>query len=106
MVDSMALITATEALTANSNAILAGGASVQIIGANTERNGLRVSLDSAATAPLYLLLGGGTASATNFHVCVKAGGPDWDGTISNGVLWRGAVQAFSGAAGHFGVSET
>lgn len=100
----MALITATDALTAVSSPSGVAGASLQIIGANPERNGLRVSLDSASVAPVYLLLGVGTASATNFHVCVKPGGPDWDGTISNGVLWRGAVQCF-GSGGHFGVSE-
>lgn len=100
----MALVPATDALTAASSSAGVGGASAQILAANTERNGLRVSLDSASVGPLYLLLGAGTASATNFHVCVKPGGPDWDGTISNGVLWRGAVQCF-GSGGHFGVTE-
>lgn len=100
----MALITATDALTAASSPTGTSGASVQIVGANTQRNGLRVSLDSAAAAPIYLLLGAGTASATNFHVCIKPAGPDWDGTISNGVVWRGAVQCF-GTGAHFGVAE-
>jgi hypothetical protein len=97
----MALITATDTLAAGSNSTIAAGASAQIIAANTERNGLRISLDSAAASPIYLLLGAGTASATNFHICVKPGGPDWDGTIGN-VVWRGAVQCF-GTGAHFGL---
>jgi hypothetical protein len=99
----MTLIPATDALTAASSAAGVAGASGQIIAANTERNGLRVSLDSAAASPIYLLLGTGTASATNFHVCIKPAGPDWDGLVSR-VVWRGAVQCF-GTGAHFGVAE-
>lgn len=98
----MALITATDGLAAGSSAAGTAGASGSIIAANAERNGLRVTLDSASTGPIYLLLGSGTASATNFHICLAAGGT-WDGRIGD-VLWRGAIQCF-GTGGHFGVIE-
>jgi hypothetical protein len=96
------LIVAAESLAAGSNAAVVAGASAQLIGANTERNGLSVSVSSAATNPVYLLLGAGTASATNFHYALPAGAT-WDGMVS-GVLWRGAVQYF-GTGAQLGVVE-
>lgn len=92
----MALIRATDALTASSTTSAASGASAQLIVANTERNGLRVQVDPAGAGPVYLLLGTGTASATVFHVALSAGG-SWDGQVSE-VVWRGAVQAFGTGA--------
>lgn len=92
----MALVTATDALTAASTTSAVSGASAQLIAANTERNGLRVSVDPAGAAPVYLLLGAGTASATVFHVALAAGG-FWDGLVSH-VVWRGAVQVFGTGA--------
>lgn len=96
------LIEATDVLQADSGNVVAG-ASAQLLTANIERNGLSVSVDSAATAPVYLLLGTGVASATNWHVCLAAGGY-WYGQLSE-VVWRGPVQAFSTAAGRVGVAE-
>jgi hypothetical protein len=67
-------------------------ASVQLIGSNVQRSGLNISNIGAANS-LYLLLGAGTASASNAHIVVPVGG-SWDGMIGVSV-WRGAVQAFS-----------
>jgi hypothetical protein len=77
----------------------AGGAAIP---PGDETNGLMISADSANTAVVYLLLGNGTASATNWHIALPAG-TAWDGTIS-GCLWRGPVQGFSSAAAKLGVS--
>jgi hypothetical protein len=83
---------------------LTGGASAQYVAASPSiRSGLMITADSAAANPIYLLLGTGTASATNFHICLAAG-TAWDGTIG-GVLWRGAVQGFSAAGNKVGVVE-
>jgi hypothetical protein len=97
------LIASTSGLAAGANATLAGGASASLIVANTERNGLRISVDTAAANPIYLLLGAGTASATNYHLCLTASGT-WDGKIGD-VLWLGAVQFFSAAGNRVGVVE-
>lgn len=96
------LVNATDALTTSSPALTAG-ASAQAIGANPDRSSLSISLSFAATAPLFLLLGAGTASATNFHICVPAG-QLWNGLVGT-CLWRGAVQAFSTAGGAYGLAE-
>lgn len=97
------LIEGTETLLAGSNAAPAvAGASAALIGVNTVRNGLQVTVDTAATNPVYLLLGTGTASATNFHIALGPGG-SWDGRVSN-VVWRGAVQYF-GTGAHLGLLE-
>lgn len=92
----MALVTATDALAAGTTTSAASGASAQLIGANTERNGLRVAVDPAGTGPVYLLLGAGTASATVFRAALSPG-QFWDGLVSHSV-WRGAVQFFGTGA--------
>src|SRR5438270_7067642 len=97
------LLEATETLSASAPANLVS-ASVQLIAANVGRSGLNISLAAASANPLYLLLGTGTASAANFHVCVPAGS-SWDGMIGV-TVWRGAVQGFiPTAAGQVGVAE-
>jgi hypothetical protein len=96
------LIPCAEAITAASGTPTAG-ASGQLVGANTVRNGLSVTVDVAAASPVYLLLGTGTASATNFHFALAAGG-NWDGRIS-GAVWRGAVQFFSVGTPKVGLVE-
>jgi hypothetical protein len=96
------LIPAAEAVTAASSTVTAG-VSAALVAANTVRNGLSVTVDTAATSPVYLLLGTGTASATNFHFALAAGG-NWDGRIS-GVVWRGAVQFFSAGTPKVGLVE-
>lgn len=69
---------------------------------STTRNGLQITADTANTAVLYLLLGGGVASAANWHIALPAGAT-WPGTVG-GVVWRGAVQGFSAAAAKAGVA--
>lgn len=90
------------ALAANAGTVT-GGASAALVPSNAGRNGLQVAVDTAATATAYFLLGAGTASATNFHFALSAGG-SWDGQISQ-VLWRGAVQVFSSGTPKIGVAE-
>jgi len=98
------LLAATEVLQSGSNATQTVQASAQLIGVNLSRNGLNISLASASANPLYLLLGSGTASATNFHIAVPAGA-SWDGMVGP-VVWKGAVQGFvPTAAGQVGVTE-
>lgn len=90
--------------TQSGSATLTGGASAQLIAANQNRNGLQVTVDPGAGAVnVYLLLGTGTASATNFHIGLAAGG-SWDGTVGTSV-WRGAVQFFSAGTPKVGVAE-
>lgn len=93
---SMTLATSTQLL-----GLDAGLASTDGVSPSVEHNGVQVSSDSANSAAVYLLLGGGVASANNWHVCLAAGG-SWPGTIG-GVVWRGAVQGFSTAAAKVGV---
>lgn len=68
----------------------------------TEHNGIEVSADFANTTGVKLLLGPGTVSATNWHVCLAPGGY-WDGTVG-GCVWRGAVSGFSASAAVVGVA--
>lgn len=91
----MALANKAESVGANSFASAVSGASAQWVGANTERNGLRIGVDAGSATSVYILLGTGTASATNFHIALLAstGHSYWDGLIS-GVVWAGAVQVF------------
>lgn len=98
------LLPDAEVLQSGSNPAGAIQATAQLIGPNLNRNGLNISLASASANPLYLLLGTGSASATNFHVSVPAG-QSWDGMIGP-VVWKGAVQGFiPTAAGQVGVAE-
>lgn len=103
------LLEATESIGAGSNATQNISTSATLITSNVQRNGLNISLAAASANPLYLLLWNGvgaapTASATNFHVAVPAGG-SWDGMIGP-VVWRGAVVGFiPTAAGQVGVLE-
>lgn len=90
------LISGAESLAAGTTTSAAAGASAQLIGANTERNGLRISSDGAST--VFLLLGAGTASATNFHLVLTTGASSWDGTLGEIAFWRGAVQFFGTGA--------
>lgn len=95
------LIVAAESLT--TNAVLTAGASTAAVALNTTRNGVNFSVDPAATTNVYLLLGAGTASATNFTFALAPGGA-WDGEVARGVVWRGAVQIF-GTGAKVGVAE-
>lgn len=97
------LLRYASALAAGSATNKVAGASAQLIAANAGRQGLTVALDSAATDKVYLLLGAGTASATNFHVALSAAYPVWNGKVG-GAQWNGAVQFF-GAGGVLGVTE-
>jgi hypothetical protein len=92
----------TDAVTAQSGSYSAG-ASAQLIGANPNRRGLMITVDPGASAPVYLVLGTSAASTTSFDVPLAPGG-SFDGRISD-VLWQGAVQFYSAAAGHVGVVE-
>ena len=97
------LLRYASALSAASATNKVAGASAQLIGVNAGRSGLTVALDSASTDHVYLLLGAGTASATNFHIALSAAQPVWNGVIG-GAQWNGAVQFF-GAGGVLSVIE-
>jgi hypothetical protein len=98
---SLAAATATPIYTvgAETTGGVTGGAGT---GSAPEHNGVLVSADSANTATVYLLLGPGTVSATNWHIVLPAGSL-WDGTIG-GTVWRGAISGFSSAAAKVGIA--
>lgn len=99
------LVNAIDALDSDSGTVaLTANTPAQLVGANVARNGLSVSVDPAATgAIVYVLLGAGTPSATNFHVALQAGG-SWSGDVG-GAVWRGAVQAVSTVNAKVGIAE-
>lgn len=92
----MALAIQAEKLGPATTTSVASGASAQLCAANTERNGLNVMSDPSGTGTVYILLGTGTASATNWHVALAPGG-SWDGRLAND-LWAGAAQFFGTGA--------
>jgi len=80
-----------------------GTSAGQIIAANANRKAL--AIQNTGTTRIYLVLESGTPTATAYHIALPACGtandgssPLWDGTISN-ILWLGAIQALSSAAG-------
>src|ERR1700752_1427935 len=83
---------AASVVTAHSGTKTAG-ASAQLLAANPARRGVDVTVDMAASGNVYLLLGIGTASATNFHYSLGPGG-NWNGEVGAGPIWNGAVQFF------------
>lgn len=87
----------------SANLALVAATPAQLIAFNLDRQGLNIENDSAATAPVYLLLGAGTPSATNWHFALPAG-VAWNGLIGYG-SWRGAVQAVCSANTRVGVVE-
>lgn len=68
--------TESRSATATVTAVASGIASVTIKAANTARKGITVTNTDANI--LYLLVGGGTASATNFSVAVAATTGYWE----------------------------
>jgi hypothetical protein len=76
-----------------------GASSVQLLAANTSRK--RLILQNVGTTRVYILFGAGTASSSNYHISLPAGGNANDGSspIYSDTLWTGAIQAISSAAG-------
>jgi hypothetical protein len=76
-----------------------GTTSIQLLAANASRK--RLILQNAGTTKIWVLFGSGTASSTNYHLALAAGGTSNDGSSTPYIdqLWTGAVQAISSAAG-------
>jgi hypothetical protein len=82
-----------------------GTSSAQAIAANSSRK--KLVLQNVGTTVLYVLLGAGSASATNFTFALPSGGSSKDGTcpVYVDTMWQGAVQWISSAAGGIGVAN-
>lgn len=76
-----------------------GAVAAQIVGTNPARRGLIVQ--NTGTTTVYLALGGGSPTATVYHVALKAcaNGDDGSGGIYLDDAWQGAVQAIGSAPG-------
>lgn len=79
---------ASATATATVTSVASAATSTSIIAANTARKGLSVSNTDANI--LYLLLGGGTASATNFTVAIS-------GATATAIGYFEAPYGFTGA---------
>jgi hypothetical protein len=89
-----------ESDTCSTNALVTvGTSSTQAIAANPSRK--RLILQNVGTTVLYVLLGTGSASATSLTFILPAGGTSKDGSsiIIFDIMWQGAVQVASSAAG-------
>lgn len=96
---------ASPVTTGASAQILAGAATGTDPGQPEYRNGLLLWAPSTNTAPVFILLGPGAASATNYHIALSAGQSFGMGALGTpGGCWRGSVQAFSAAAQSLGVA--
>lgn len=82
-----------------------GTSSTQAIAANAARK--RLMLQNVGTTAIYILLGAGTASATNFTFILPAGGTTKDGSspVWQDTMWQGAVQWASSASGGLAVAN-
>lgn len=76
-----------------------GTSSAQLLAANSSRK--RMVLQNVGTTKLYILFGAGTASSSNYHIALPAGGNTNDGSspVYSDTLWTGAIQAISSGAG-------
>lgn len=76
-----------------------GTSSTQLLAANPDRK--RLILQNVGTTKIFVLFGSGTASSSNYHVALPAGGTSNDGSSPLYVdeLWTGAIQAISSAVG-------
>ena len=61
----------------------------------------RLSLQNTGTTVIYVLFGAGSASSSNYHLILPAGGTTKDGSspIYSDIMWQGAVSVASSAAG-------
>ncbi len=82
-----------------------GTGSMQAIAGNVGR--VKLVLQNVGTTVLYILLGAGTASASNFTFVLPAGGTAKDGgsPVYIDTMWTGAVQWASSQAGGVGVAN-
>jgi hypothetical protein len=103
----MALIAETDALAPTSptpGAVpLVAATDAKVLNANTERNGVSVTADTANTAVTYVRLGTAAATAADWHYALAAGA-SWDGLVG-GVTWRGEIHCICSAIGKVGVAE-
>lgn len=85
-----------------------GTTSTQVLPSNANRTRMILQNLAAGGLVAFVLLGAGTASATNFTFSLPPGGSTKDGTspIQYDEQWTGAVQVvFSGAGGLFNAQE-
>jgi hypothetical protein len=82
-----------------------GTSSTQLLAANAARK--RLILQNVGTTKIWILFGAGSASSSNYHIALPAGGTTNDGSspIYVDTMWTGAIQAISSAAGGSVVAE-
>jgi hypothetical protein len=93
-------VSPTESTTvSNPNLVTVGTSSVTLLASNSSRK--RMTLQNNGTTTIYVLFGAGSASATNYHIALPAGGTSKDGSSVpyQDIMWQGAVQACGSAAG-------
>lgn len=93
-------VSPVESDTCSTNALVAvSTSSVTAIAANASRK--RLILQNQGTTILYILLGSGSASLTNYTFALAACGTTKDGSspVIFDEMWQGAVQVISSAAG-------
>lgn len=95
-----ATITPVESSTVSVPSILTvGTGTASALAANINRK--RVTLQNVGTTKIFVLFGTGTASASNYHLVLPAGGTTADGSspVYSDIMWQGAIQVASSAAG-------
>jgi hypothetical protein len=76
-----------------------GTSSATALAANSNRK--RLTIQNTGTTVLYVLFGAGSASSSNYHIILPAGGTVNDGSSHPYIdeMWQGAVQWASSASG-------
>lgn len=82
--------------------VTVGAGAASLLAANQNRQGLFLEADpgNAAASVIYVLLGTGTPSATNYHIALLPGASVGWGVLGGSQgIWRGPVQVIGSAAG-------
>lgn len=102
------VITPSTSNTASSSAqVTIGTSPLTALAANANRKGF--SIQNQGTTILYILLGAGTVSNTNYTFALPACGVNNDGSSSTflgfaGVVWTGIISWISSASGGLGTA--
>jgi hypothetical protein len=94
---TVAPVTSNTASAASQQTI--GTTAGQVLAANSARK--RLILQNCGTTVIKIVLGAGTPTQSNYHFALPPGGTTNDGSspVYNDIMWTGAVQAISSAAG-------
>lgn len=84
------------------NTTVTAGDSAVVVQKDVERSDLTMQVDPSAAAAVYILLGSGTASSSNFTFALTPGG-FWDGRLTT-ALWQGPVSIAGDGATKVGIT--